>query len=420
MLGWPETQDGGIVGLLDVGTAKVSCVIVATGGRRNTSAPGAGPRLIGIAQQRASGIKAGVVFSPDEAEIAVRKAVAHAERMAGVQLQSVISTVSCGRLALHQFRARADLPSGKVDREALAKLTGAARDFAERDGRLMVHLARPDYLLDNQPHAAPPLSHPGRQLAGDFRAISADDGPVEMLGNIIERCLLSLDALLPSPLASAMAVTTTEERRLGVTAIDLGAGCTHIASLEDDRLVDLAVLPTGGGHVTSDIALAFDMPGAAAERTKILHGSLAAAMSDAGTTFDYPLKGGDDGEIGTATRAELISVIAPRLERQLDMVRSRLGSGPSSTQNPVVLTGGGSAMPGLAQFAAERLGRRTRIAVPVPLHGMPDGVATGALAATLGLAAWLRDGMPMAEAWQEGNGPQSYFQKLEQWVRESF
>ena len=92
---------GGLVACLDIGTSKIACMIA----RLKPSAPSEALRgrthaveLIGYSQIQARGMKAGAVVDLAECEQAVRHAVSLAERMAKVRVESVLLSVSGGRL----------------------------------------------------------------------------------------------------------------------------------------------------------------------------------------------------------------------------------------------------------------------------------------------------------------------------------
>src|SRR3954453_20555220 len=82
---------------LDIGTSKGACMIArlkpcppseALRGRSHAA------ELIGYSQIQSRGMKAGTVVDPPKCEQAVRQAVALAERMAKVQVESVLLSVS--------------------------------------------------------------------------------------------------------------------------------------------------------------------------------------------------------------------------------------------------------------------------------------------------------------------------------------
>ena len=90
-----------LVASLDVGTSKIACMIA----RLKPSPPSDALRgrthaveLIGYSQIQSRGVKAGAVVDLAECEQAVRQAVALAERMAKVRVESVLLSVSGGRL----------------------------------------------------------------------------------------------------------------------------------------------------------------------------------------------------------------------------------------------------------------------------------------------------------------------------------
>ena len=101
-----------VIGVLDIGTSKTVCLIVAVdAGARSGSVGGPALRVLGVGHQRSRGMKSGVVIDLDEAEQATRAAIAQAERMAGVTLEEVRVSVTCGRLRSLNFAATAEIES---------------------------------------------------------------------------------------------------------------------------------------------------------------------------------------------------------------------------------------------------------------------------------------------------------------------
>ena len=61
-------------------------------------------QVLGLGQQRSRGVKGGAIVDLDAAESAIRLAVDAAERMAGVEVESVIVNMSGGRLGSRAAR----------------------------------------------------------------------------------------------------------------------------------------------------------------------------------------------------------------------------------------------------------------------------------------------------------------------------
>ncbi len=410
-----------VLGLIDIGTSKVCCVIVDPNSRGARGEPR--QRVIGIGHQRSRGVKGGVVVDLDEAEHSVRAAVAQAERMAGVQLEEVVAGVSCGRMRSSHFSAHADLDSGVVRKDDIQRLKRGARAYAERDGRHMVYLDRLIYRIDNDAGVMEPKGMAGHRLTADVHAITADEAPLRNLKLLIERCYLSLGAAVPSALASVLAVTREEERRLGITCLDIGGGTTSISVFADNRFLLADVIPIGGHHMTIDIARELGTPLPEAERIKALYGALVSAGSDEHEMFSYPLAGEGDSAFHQTTRARLRAILQPRVEGLLALVNERMQRSEIMRYagERVVLTGGASQLVGIGEFAANALSRPVRIAGPHQASGLPANMSLPAFACVAGLlpAAQMVQG-GWASFPEYGVSEHGYFGRMGQWLRQSF
>ncbi len=410
------------VGVLDIGTTKVACLIAATDGEpRLSSASGDDLRIVGVGHQGAHGVKSGVITDLDEAEDVVRETVARAERMAGIRLDEVRLAVSCGRLKSATFAASAEVEGGVVSEADLARLFAGGRAFAERDGRTLVHMNRIGVRLDGAPGGRDPTGMAARTLSADLHAVTADEAPLRNLLLVVERCHLAVSGLVPAPLASALAATSEEERRLGVTLIDIGGGTTTLALFAEGELIHVDAAAMGGHHITFDIARALHTPLAEAERIKALYGTVVSAQSDGHDEFSYPQTGEDDGGVNRMTKAELADIIRPRADDFLRHIRERLEACPlfGYASGRIVLTGGTSQLSGMADFVAHRLGHPVRVASPRAISGLPPAVAGPAFSTVVGLLLARASDVVDAGV-TAGLAPQGYFDRVGEWLRQGF
>ena len=413
-------RGSGALGLLDIGTSKVAAaVVVADSGH----GPDAAFRLAGVGMHRSRGVKAGVLVDLDEAETAVRGAVGQAERAAGMAIEQVVVSVACGRISSQHFAARTVVEAGIVRDADIARVMTAGREHAERDGRALIHLNRLGFRLDGAPGIAEPRGLAAQSLAADLHAVTADEAPLRNLLLLIERCYLDCRGLVAAPYASALAVTTPEERELGVTCVDLGAGTAAIALFSEGRFVGADVIPVGSQHITFDIARALQTPLAEAERIKTLYGTLLTAQSDAHETLSYPLAGEEDGATYQTTKAKVAEIVRPRVAQIFNLVRERLALNPAGAYagDLVVLTGGASQLIGAADFAANELGRPVRLGRPLAVPGLPQSVTGPHFATLAGLAA----ATSLGEASHPAHGlgtdrAETYLGRVGSWLRSSF
>ncbi len=422
MLWFGSGGRGTLVGVVDVGTSKIVCLAVemrqAARNRAKNSANGEAAELqcLGIGHRQSAGMRGGVVVEPLALETAVRDAVAAAERAARQELHEVFVSLSCGRLASQTFAAKAEASSGSVSRTDIDRLYQGAVSYAERDGRTLIHINRRGYRLDGAPCGDDPRGMAAREIAADIHAVTADAGPVTNLMHVIEAAHLDVKGLVAAPYASGLAVTTAQERALGVTVVDFGAGTTGIAIFADGQFVHGEILATGGHHLTFEIAKKFQAPLAEAERIKALYGSMVNAHSGVSERFSYALAGVADSETGGASgsgsRAELFEVVEPRMAALIGLVDERRRAA-GAARLPVVLTGGGSQLVGLAGAVASLTGADVRLGRTIGLPGMAAGSDQPALAAGVGLARAAAEGSRMDLS---GPVPGGYFASVGRWL----
>jgi cell division protein FtsA len=411
-----------VLGLLDIGTNKICCLIA-------TAQPGPVTgnlppyRVAGLGHQRSRGVKAGVVVDLNDAEQAVRAAVAQAETMAGIHLDDIIVAVSCGRLRSRHFSAHAEIANGSVHRADIDRLMAAGRAYPARDGRTVLYLDRLAYRLDGAPGVLDPIGMTCRKLTAELHAVTADDAPLRNLMLLIERCFLRVAAAIPAPFAAALAATSEEERKLGITCLDIGAGMTSIAVFSEGQFLLADTLPVGGNHLSFDIARELRTPLAEAERIKALYGTLITASSDEHEAITYPLMGEEEPTLHQTTRARLRSILQPRVESLLGLVLERLQrSGIQGyAGDRIVLTGGTSQLVGIGEFAANVLGRPVRIGRTELARRFPESLGSPAFSTVMGLLS--AGGQPGAlwtplERLQER--PAGYLGRMGQWLKESF
>jgi cell division protein FtsA len=418
-----------IVTALDIGTSKICCLIAKT-----SSAPdwfeGKGEavqfEVLGFDHTRADGLKAGMVAHLDRAEACIRSAVDAAERMAGVTVEDVHVSVTCGRLRSESFSASVALPSGAVREDDILRLLAGGRQYAARDKRSVLHALPTSYRIDENGGINEPQGMCGERLSVDLHAVTADDVAMRNIMLCVERCHLGVASLVAAPYASALSVITPDEAKFGAACLDFGAGTTTLSVFADGHFIHADGIAIGGNAITTDIARTLGAPLDHAERLKTLHGSAFATISDEREIITYPaVTGVPQPSLNQITKAQLALIIRPRIEEILDLMRRRLaasGVASEATQH-LVLTGGASQLTGLAELATNMFGRPARLGRPRSLSGLPAVAAAPDFAASIGLLLqWERgddrlSGRAEQRFLRTGTG---YFARVGEWIRDNF
>lgn len=418
-----------VLSVLDVGTTKIVCIVArlrpietddVLPGRTHTC------EILGIAHQRSGGVKTGAVVDMEAAEQAIRLAVDSAERMAGVQIDSVIVSVSAGRLASEAYAASVTIAGHPVEESDIRRVLQAGSAHSVRPGRAVLHSLPTGFGLDATRHIRDPRGMVGRELGVDMHVVAADAAPMRNLMLCIERCHLDVEAMVATPYASALASLVDDEAEIGTTLIDFGGGTTSVAVFAGGHFVHVDAVALGGGHVTMDVARGLSIAVDKAERLKTLHGSVLPGRSDDSDAIAVTPIGEDAREATTyLPKSELLRIVLPRVEETLELVRDRLrASGWAVEARRLVITGGASQLTGLPDLARRILDRPVRMGRPLGVRALPEIAKGPAFAAAAGLLVYPQmagiESLGTRPYRVSAGQPQGYFSKVGQWLKESF
>ncbi|MDE2006591.1 MAG: cell division protein FtsA [Rhodospirillales bacterium] len=389
----PRRGRAGLVGVLDIGTTKVVCLI---GGQE----PDGSLRVAGFGWHRGKGVRGGGIVDLDEAVRAIRAAVGQAEDMATTDLRQVVVNLSCGQPESRLLNVQWPVGGRPVEEADIRRVMAEGRARAEGGGRETIHALPLAFSADATEGVADPRGLYCDTLTARLHVIDAAPGALRTLGACVARCDLDIAELVSAPMAAGLAVLMEDERELGATVIDMGGGTTGMAVFAEDQLLHTAQLPVGGQHVTNDIARVMSTPVAHAERLKTLYGNASGCADDSQEMLPVPLIGEDDHQLAQIPRSMLVNIIRPRLEETFELVRQRLESSglTRAAGNRVVLTGGACQLGGVRELAAQILDKQVRLGRPHAVRGLPDAAAGPAFATASGLLGWaLGQGRKMPE-----------------------
>ncbi|WP_334176159.1 cell division protein FtsA [Pseudoxanthobacter sp.] len=419
-----------LVTVLDVGSTKVACLIARLKPRSEAdilSGRTHAIEVLGYGYQRARGLKSGVVVDLDAAEQAIRLAVDSAERMAGVTVESLIVTVTCGRLASSAFSAQVDVSSGTVGESDIRRVLSAGGSHAVDAGRTVIHTLPTGFTLDGSRGIQEPRGMLGRRLGIDLTVVTAETAPLRNLLLSVGRSHLDIEAVVATPYASGLATLVDDEAELGCACVDIGGGTTSIAVFNDGHLVHVDALAIGGAHVTLDIANGLSIRVQDAERLKTLHGTALAGTSDERDVLVInPVGEYDAGSSHQVPRGHLNRIIRPRVDEILELVRDRLAASGFAGRigRRVVLTGGGSLLTGMPDVARRVLGRSVRLGRPLGVAGLPDAAKGPAFAAVVGLVVYPQvvqyEQVPVRFSRSVLTGTDGYLARVGRWFKDGF
>ncbi len=379
----PRSLRAGPFGVLDIGSTKIACVI----GRMESDGS---LRVLGSGFTRSRGVRGGGITDLDEAERAIRAAVAMAEEMADHRLRSVTVNLSCGHPESRLFNVQWPVGGRQVSEADVRRVIAEGRARAVTEGRETIHSLPVTFSVDETAGVSDPRGHHCEILSARLHVVDALSMALRNLGAAVGKCDLEISEAVSAPFAAGLSCLVEDERELGATVIDMGGGTTSLAVFADGQLLHTAQVPIGGQHVTRDLATILSTPIDNAERVKTLYGNAQACQDDEREILAVQQIGEEDHQFAKIPRSMVIGVIRPRLEETFEMIRDRLDSAGLGRAGAgrVVLTGGASQLVAVRDLAHRILERPVRLGRPAPLRGLAEAASGPAFATACGLLSW--------------------------------
>ena len=367
--------------VLDIGSSKIASMIAVPDANGH-------PRITGIGQHASNGIRCGEVVDPDALRIAVSKAVESAEAMASAKINKITVGISGGRLKSSMRDYQIETTSGVVTEHEFRRIQRKDFDHTEENDRVALHRLPVQYTLDGGPGIRNPVGMFGKVLSATFCTVTASKTSLDNLAMVVDQAHLKIDRFVANPYAATLSSLTNDEKDLGATIIEIGAGCTGVAFFINGHLRYVDVIPLGGHHITGDIARILSIATDEAERIKTLKGSLLAATGDSDEILTLPMVGDDRAEAPVQIEVGLLGeIIRARIEEIFEKILERLDRAGFATAagQRVILVGGNAQLPGMREYAATIIGGTVRIGKPSGITGLATATSNSGFAATTGL-----------------------------------
>lgn len=380
---------------IDVGSSKIAALIanISEDGRVN---------LIGVSSVPSKGVKKGQIVDIESAVEAITESVESAERMAGYSIQSAF--ISMGGPQIESINSHAVVAVAQSDGEIrdsdILRVNDAARAIALPASREILHVIPRTFTVDGQEGINDPIGMTGVRLETDTHIIT---GPTTSMRNLV-KCVgmvgVEVEELVFSGMASAQAVLSDTEKELGVVLVDIGGETTDIVIFVDGAMAYSSVIPLGGRHVTSDIAVGLRVSLESAEKIKQYLGKpiKQPAVPDEGEKpkkkedelLDIKVLGITEDIQKISRKAVVDSIIRPRLQEIYKFIGKEIKKSGFGSQIPsgLVLTGGGALTVGAIEQAKYVLGYPARLGEISGFVGLVDEIESPTFATAAGLVQY--------------------------------
>lgn len=407
------------VSALDIGSSKICCLIAKISRDNKIN-------IIGYGYNASKGIKNGIITDINQATLSVCNAVENAEQMANERINNVIINVSGEKIksstkeatiAINHNRPINDIDINKVMEKGTNKINV--------EGNALIHCLNTGYRVDLGEETKDPHNIYGENLSVKFLLGLIPEVQYKNLASVVENAHLDIADKAFSAYVSGLSCLVEDEKELGATIIDIGGGCTNIATFHNGFPVYFSSIAVGGNNITNDIAWGLTTSSTHAERLKTLHGCAFLTSKDKEENINvYPVGEEDDTLIKQVPKSELINIIAPRVEEMFELINHKMNEhglkGVSSHR--VVLTGGCSQLSGIREVAMMILDKQVRLGRPRNILNLPEKLYSPEFSTAVGLLQFSNaqcERKPQKIIHKTING-NSKFSQIMDWLKQSF
>lgn len=364
---------------LDIGTAFVRCVV----GSLDPNSPNGLPSIVGHGISPNYGMRKGVVVHVDDVAEAIIGAVTEAERISGHRIHS--ATVNVNGVNVAGINSRGVIAISTANKEIghddLLRVEEAASIIQLPANREIIQAFTKNYSVDGQHNIKNPLGMQGVRLEADMHLVTAATPSLHGLDAALAKAQITARHHTVSSLAAAEAVLNRQQKEVGTLVVDIGAGTTNLAVIEDGEIQYIAVLPIGGTYVTNDLAIGLQVDLGVAEAVKLNYGKFVDKQT---------VKVRVDGHDYVFDIAKVQMIVEARIEELFEYVDKELLKIRRSRKLPggVVITGASAQLPRIAELSKEKMQLASRVGKLQSVQGLADTVDNPAYSTAVGLM-WL-------------------------------
>ena len=384
--------------------------------------PGAPVSILGVGESPSDGLRKGVVVNLEKTIASIQAAAVAAERMAGQRIESVVVNVGGTNLWSQNSMGVVAVahPDHEIGEDDVHRVIEASRAVSIASDRQVIHVIPRAYTVDGQDGVRDAVGMTGHRLEVETNIITGAQTAIQNVIKCVHGAGFDVEDVVCAGLAAGEGVLTQQEIELGVCLVEIGAGTTNVVVYNEGSARHVAVLPVGGNHVTSDIAIGLRTTLDEAESLKLNYGHALPEVIDHGEKVEVRQVGGD--RIQALPRRFLAEIIGPRMVEIFQMAREEVRKTGFDQLLPagVVVAGGGSRLMGTMDSAQMVFNTSARLGQPIGLAGLADKAHGPSFAVAGGLVKW---GARARADYGNARQPATFgttYQKTVRWLRDFF
>ncbi|MFZ2523082.1 MAG: cell division protein FtsA [Minisyncoccia bacterium] len=328
---------------IDIGTYQIKVVVaevVKENGKTST-------KILGTGFAESKGLRHGYIINGEDATQSITEAVRQAEKASGIKIhKAYIAVGGIGLTGISSTASvmigRADLQITELDIEKLLETCEKSISPSLIQNQKIIHSIPVSYRIDGKPVLSKtPIDMRGNKLEVKMLFITCLEPHLNDILEAVDGAGIEVIDVLASPIAASFVTLNKTQKIAGCVLANIGSETISIGVFENNIPISLEVFPIGSTDITNDIALGLKIPLEEAENIKL-------------------------GGIGSASysKKKIEEIISARLSDMFELIDNHLKKIGRNGLLPagIIITGGGSGIGGIEDFAKIALKLPSKIA----------------------------------------------------------
>lgn len=352
---------------IDIGTSSIKLLV----GQKESESPDI--TILEKMEIPQFGVKRGEIYNPENVSKTLSFLKEKIHKTKGIKIKKAVINIGGSHLfsVKNQGLVSVSRADQKISEEDIKRVIQASQVVNLPSNKEILEVIIQEYIINSEGGVKNPLGLEGIRLEARVLLICLFSPILENLEKAIYDSGIEIQGIVPSFLASSRAVLTAQQKELGTAVIDIGSGTTSLSVFSEGSLMDFTVFPVGSANITNDIAIGLRTEIATAERIKKEFGSF---------NLSSPKRKTKKGKIEITEKRISFSnefldkIIKSRISEIFSEVSKSLKKISKETILPggIILTGGGSLLPGIVEFAKQKFEFPCYLSGPKGITGVEE------------------------------------------------
>lgn len=363
---------------IDIGSSKTVALIADIENNK--------PTITGVGITKSRGIKKGIIVNIEQAASSIKKAVNDAKRIAGIDINKAIVSISTAYTQHTKSHGIVNIPTNEITISEINRAIQQALYNATIPNDYVIIQALPyNFKVDDIPSdIEDPEGMSGSRLEVSVHITVAQKSGLENTKKMLKAAGLKIENIVLSSFASAIATLNEDEKQQGTALVDIGATTSDLIIFKENSVRYTDFIGIGSYHITNDLAMALHTPIKEAELIKLN----IDKYSDE-DIIEVPLIG-DTNNTKSANISLIKEVMSARINETLIILNELIEkSNMKNKITGIVITGGFAKLPNLREVALPIFGNLSiRIAKPREINGLFDNLKSPEFSTAVGLVLY--------------------------------